>query len=71
MSDTEHYVKTIKDLQAKLQIAVDALEAIEICTNLTEANINYQPLKPILKHNHATCKQALMSIQGYTTDRVS
>jgi hypothetical protein len=46
-------------LKAKLKIATDALEAIEICTDLTEANYNYQPLKPVVSHNHKTAKQAL------------
>lgn len=71
LTDVERYVKTIKDLKAKLQIAVDALEAIEICTNLAEAKINYQPLIPIVKHNHATVKAALLAIQGYTTEHIS
>ena len=71
MSDTMKYVETIKELKQKLKIAVDALEAIEICTNLTEANINYQPLKPIVIHNHKTCKDALMAINGKVTERMS
>ncbi len=67
MSDVERYVATIKELQAKLKIAVEALEAIEGVTNITEANFNFQPLQPIVKHNAEIVKDALQRIQGYTT----
>lgn len=64
MDDKEHYIKLVKELQRKLDIAEDALSAIEIVTDMVERNINDQPLEPIVRHNFKVCKEALEKIRG-------